>query len=236
MSREKNTFCNFFIFLTFISKCNIIVCMIGDKIRELLKQNGENQYTASEKLGVSQGGLNLWINNKRRPSPEDIEKICKLFNVSPNFLFESETNTIPVIGYVQAGLWQEAIQWDQTDFKPIYMPTDEVFKGKRVYALEIRGDSMNLLYPPGSCVVCVSAEDYYDCVGEIESGKKVVVRRVNPMDQTIEATVKQYIKSEQGTYLVPQSTNSNFKPIRIDDGSAGDTKITGVVIGSFRKE
>lgn len=236
MSREKNTFCNFFYFLTFISKCNIIVCMIGDKIRELLKQNGENQYTASEKLGVSQGGLNLWINNKRKPSPEDIEKICKVFNVSPNFLFESETNTIPVIGYVQAGLWQDAIQWEQTDFKPIYIPTDDKFKGKRIYALEVRGNSMNLLYPPGSCVVCVSAEDYFDCVGPIESGKKVVVERRNPNDNNIEATVKQYLKNEFGTFLMPQSTDPTFTPIRTDDGSSGETKITGVVIGSFKKE
>ena len=212
--------------------------MIGDKMREVLEKHNLTNTKAAEMMGISQPRLAQWLSGKNEPSQESIKKFCELFDTTPNFLIngESETNTIPVIGYVQAGLWQEAIQWDQTDFKPIYMPTDEVFKGKRVYALEIRGDSMNLLYPAGSCVVCVSAEDYYDCVGEIESGKKVVVRRVNPMDQTIEATVKQYMKSEQGTYLVPQSTNANFKPIRIDDGSAGETKITGVVIGSFRKE
>ena len=212
--------------------------MIGEALNKAIKEKGYNQVSASKLLGVSVQCLNQWINNKRNPSIKDIENICNTFDITPSYLVlgESNTETIPVIGYVQAGLWQEAIQWDQTDFKPIYMPTDEVFKGKRVYALEIRGDSMNLLYPAGSCVVCVSAEDYYDCVGEIESGKKVVVRRVNPMDQTIEATVKQYMKSDQGIYLVPQSTNANFKPIRIDDGSAGDTKITGVVIGSFRKE
>ena len=203
-----------------------------------MKSKGITHKQLGEAIGLSGSAVSMMVSGERKPSYESLKAICKVLGTSPNFLVdgEAETSTIPVIGYVQAGLWQEAIQWDQTDFKPIYMPTDEVFKGKRVYALEIRGDSMNILYPAGSCVVCVSAEDYYDCIGEIESGKKVVVRRVNPMDQTIEATVKQYMKSEQGTYLVPQSTNSNFKPIRIDDGSAGDTKITGVVIGSFRKE
>lgn len=212
--------------------------MLNEKMKSIIKEKGISQIEAAKMLGIEVGRLNHWLIGRRKPNIENIKKFCDVFGVNPSFLIdgESETSTIPVIGYVQAGLWQEAIQWDQTDFKPIYMPTDEVFKGKRVYALEIRGDSMNLLYPAGSCVVCVSAEDYFDCVGEIESGKKVVVRRVNPMDETIEATVKQYMKSEQGTYLLPQSTNSNFKPIRIDDGSAGDTKITGVVIGSFRKE
>ena len=210
--------------------------MIGDKLRELIKMNGYNQYTASEKLGISQGGLNLWINNKRIPSAEDIKKICDTFGVSANYLFEQEAQTIPVIGYVQAGLWQEARQWEVSDFKPIYMPTDERFFGRRVFALQIRGNSMNKLYPEGSCVICVSAEDYTSVVGEIESGKKVVVQRKNPMDNTIEATVKEYVKNEFGTFLMPHSTDPSFTPIRTDDGSAGETVITAVVIGSFRRE
>ena len=159
--------------------------MLNEKMKSIIKERGISQIEAAKMLGIEVGRLNHWLIGRRKPNIENIKKFCDVFGVNPSFLIdgESETSTIPVIGYVQAGLWQEAIQWDQTDFKPIYMPTDEVFKGKRVYALEIRGDSMNLLYPAGSCVVCVSAEDYYDCVGEIESGKKVVVRRVNPMDR-----------------------------------------------------
>lgn len=212
--------------------------MIGDVLKKTIREKGYNQVSASKLLGVSVQCLNQWINNKRNPSIKDIENICEKLGISPSYLVlgESKADTIPVIGYVQAGLWQEATQWDQSDFKPIYMPTDERFKGKRIYALEIRGNSMNLIYPPGSCVVCVSVEDYYDVVGEISSGKKVVVQRKNPMDGTIEATVKQYAKNEYGIYLMPQSTDPSFSPIKVDDGCAGETKITGVVIGSFRKE
>lgn len=211
---------------------------IGDKIKLAIKESGLTQLEISRRMGKSVALVNRWTKGDRDMSTPDIKKFCEICKISPDYLLSNtrETNTIPVIGYVQAGLWQEALQWDQSDFKPVYMPTEERFKGKRVYALEIRGDSMNLIYPQGSCVVCVSAEDYFDCIGEIESGKKVVVRRVNPMDGTIEATVKQYIKDDTGIYLKPQSTNPIFKPIRIDDGSAGDTKITGVVIGSFRPE
>lgn len=61
--------------------------MIGNKLKELIKNKKENQYTASEKLGVSQGCLNLWINNKRNPSLEDIKNICEKFNTTPNYLF-----------------------------------------------------------------------------------------------------------------------------------------------------
>lgn len=205
-------------------------------------------------LGVSPARLNDYENGKWRFQANHIKKAAEFLGfdkmsflafvsgeISEKQLWASippelRTDTIPVIGYVQAGLWQEARQWEVSDYKPIYMPTDERFKGKRIYALEVRGNSMNLLYPSGSCVVCVSAVDYAEVVGEIESGKKVVVERKNPMDGTIEATVKEFVKNEYGTYLMPHSTDPSFTPIRTDDGSAGEVKITGVVIGSFRKE
>ena len=205
-------------------------------------------------LGVSPARLNDYENGKWRFQANHIKKAAEflgfdrmsflafvsgeisedqLWNSTPP---EQKTETIPVIGYVQAGLWQEAHQWNVSDFKPVNIPFDDVFKGKRIFALEVRGNSMNLLYPAGSCVVCVSVEDYADVCGAIENGRKVVVQRRNPFDGSIEATVKEYIQNEQGTYLVPRSTDPSFSPIRIDDGSAGETKITAVVIGSFRKE
>lgn len=220
---------------------------LSDRLRTLKK----DKKGLAEFLGMNQQHVNNLASGKSL-TPERLTKLAEYletdvlsllnffssdnkYGKQPQFI-EKQTETIPVIGYVQAGLWQEASQWDQSDFKPIYMPTDERFKGKRIYALEIRGNSMNLIYPPGSCVVCVSAEDYYEVVGEISSGKKVIVRRVNPMDGSVEATVKQYVKNEYGTFLMPHSTDTSFTPIKVDDGSCGDTKITGVVIGAFRKE
>ena len=61
--------------------------MLGDMMKAVLKASGETQNTASEKLGISQGGLNLWLNNKRSPSPEEIKKFCEVFNTTPNYLF-----------------------------------------------------------------------------------------------------------------------------------------------------
>ena len=215
-----------------------MVCMIGDKMREVLRRHKLTNTKAAEMMGISQPRLALWLSGKNEPSQENIKKFCDLFNTTPNYLMygEQETDTIPVVGYVQAGLWQEANQWQISDFKPIYIPMDEKFNGKRIFALEVRGDSMNLLYPSGSCVVCISAEDYSETVGAIESGKKVIVERKNPMDGSIEATVKEYVKNEYGTFLMPHSTDPTFQPIRTDDGTAGEVKIKAVVIGAYRKE
>ena len=64
--------------------------MIGQKMRAAIKAANENQYTASEKLGVSQAGLNLWLTGKRNPAPDDIKKFCEVFHTTPNFLFGFE--------------------------------------------------------------------------------------------------------------------------------------------------
>ena len=212
--------------------------MLEKRMKEVLKNANVSQKDAAQMLGITPGELSHWFVGRAKIKAEDIKKFCNIFHTSPNYLLndELETSTIPVIGYVQAGLWQEAQQWNFSDFKPIYMPVDEKFKGKRVFALEVRGNSMNMLYPDGSFIICVSVEDYADVVGVIKSGKRVVVQRKNPLDGTIEATVKEYNKTKEGDYLIPRSTDSGYMPIRTDDGSAGEVKIIGIVIGSFRNE
>lgn len=212
--------------------------MFEENLKKLMRSKKITHQMLGDAIGLSGSAVSMMVNGSRKPSYESLLSICNVLGTTPNYLLygEQDAQTIPVIGYVQAGLWQEARQWEVSDFKPIYMPTDERFWGRRIYALQVRGNSMNKLYPEGSCVICVSAEDYTNIVGEIESGKKVVVHRKNPMDGTIEATVKEYVKNEFGTFLMPHSTDPSFTPIRTDDGSAGEVKITGVVIGSFRKE
>jgi SOS-response transcriptional repressor LexA len=219
-----------------------------------LAEVGKTRKDIADELGIAVTRLSEMEKNQWKFKVSHIEKVSDILQFDKTSLVrflsgqateeelwnskppEQTTDTIPVIGYVQAGLWQEARQWEVSDFKPIYVPTDERFKGKRVYALEIRGNSMNLLYPAGSFVVCISTEDYADIIGNVESGKKVVVERKNPLDGSIEATVKEYVKNEYGTFLMPHSTDPSFTPIRTDDGSAGEVKITGVVIGSFKME
>ena len=223
--------------------------MTDNWLSKRLRTLGKTKISLAEYLGMPQQHINNLADGKSL-NPERLTKLAEFLSIDKTALLEffskerkeddmptdpTLVQTIPVIGYVQAGLWQEARQWEVSDYKPIYMPTDDRFFGRRVFALQIRGNSMNKIYPEGSCVICVSAEDYTSIVGEIESGKKVVQRK-NPMDNTIEATVKEYVKTEYGTFLMPHSTDPSFTPIRTDDGSAGETVITAVVIGSFRKE
>ena len=60
--------------------------MIGDKMREVLKNKKISQTKASEMMGIEQARFNHWILNKRKPDYEQIAQFCKTFGTTPNYL------------------------------------------------------------------------------------------------------------------------------------------------------
>ena len=55
----------------------------------LLKQNDKTKYWLYKQLGMSYQNFNNMINNKTKSIRyENIETMCRLFNCSPNELFE----------------------------------------------------------------------------------------------------------------------------------------------------
>ena len=59
---------------------------LAKKIRELRDVNNLSQVALSQKLKISESTLSRWENGSRRPSYEDIERICLLFKITPNDL------------------------------------------------------------------------------------------------------------------------------------------------------
>ncbi|MGY8604771.1 LexA family protein [Gluconobacter cerinus] len=151
---------------------------------------------------------------------------------------------VPVIGIVQAGLWQAeyARPYDSVDEFVIAGP-DPRYPGIRRSAFKVIGDSMNLLYPSGTVIIVVS---FYD-IGRIpKTGEKViVVKKVNGFE---EATVKEIeILSDGRVVLWPRSSNPEHSQATIinpqndienfpDDGCHPDFRIVGLVTQSIRIE
>lgn len=63
---------------------------IGASMRAFLEKAGYDQYSAAEKLGISQPRLNQWLNDKRTPSIESIKKFCTIFNIPLDELLNYE--------------------------------------------------------------------------------------------------------------------------------------------------
>ena len=208
-----------------------------NRIKEIRLQKNMTTNDVAERAGTTFQQVSRLERGERSLDTEWMEKISKALSVQPVELLPLEwqpkgINTINVVGHVQAGLWQEAAQWDPCDFYQIATPNYQEYKKKHLYGLEVKGESMNQVFPNGTCVVCVPIDEWDET---IENGKYVIVERKNPKNSSIEATVKKYIKNESGIYLVPQSSDPSFSSIKVDE-TTGESAITGVVVGSFRKE
>lgn len=104
------------------------------------------------------------------------------------------------------------------------------------FGLSVVGESMNEVYPPGTildCVSCIQAG-----IDKVKSGQRVIVLR-RKFTGEVEATVKEYLETEDGAWLVPKSRNPAFQqpiPLNGGDGEIEEIAIIAVVKGSYRPE
>jgi len=122
---------------------------------------------------------------------------------------------VPLLGRVTAGKPVLAIEHIEGTLP---FPADWV-KGREVFLLKIKGDSMSPLILPGDYVVVRSQPS-------AENGEVVVTLMGE------EATVKRFFKEGKRVELRPD--NERWEAIRIEEGSA-EIRILGKVIGVFRK-
>lgn len=112
---------------------------------------------------------------------------------------------------------------------------NENYKNARIFALGVRGDSMNLTFPPEkTTLICCPLEDWIEINPETSlEGKYIIAYRRAP-DGTCEATVKKYTRIDETTViLVAESSNPDIKPIILHPDS-NEYEIAAVVIGDLR--
>ena len=145
------------------------------------------------------------IENLKRTT---IEKLSELFGILPSELLGiSATNNIMtnktnVIGIVPAGTPLEAIE---DIIGEIEYPSR--FTNKQVFALQIKGDSMNKVLPDG----CIGL---FEKTSTLENGEIGAIM-VNGDD----ATVKKFYRLTDSYVLEPVSFNPEHHPLIIKDGS-----------------
>lgn len=127
-----------------------------------------------------------------------MQQIADVLGVQPYELIDrpmSGIAFIPKIGKIAAGNWQEAVALTNE-----YTPIPDGISGKRLFALEAMGDSMDRLIPDGGFVVIDPDRR------ELANDKVYAV-----MNGDNETTVKRYC--EGPPRLVPCSTNPAHKDI-----------------------
>lgn len=235
------------------------------RLKERLDATGMSERKACITAGV---GLNMIRHIRVRghaPKPANLQKLAVALGVSPSYFldaaagdeplrsnFSQEAEEIPVgtvfvKGAVQAGLWQEALEWPAGDWKAINVPADERFAGMERFGLLVRGTSMNRVYPEGSIAIAVRT----DCLGRTpRTGERVVVLKRG--ESGLEATIKKYEETPDGRRILwPESFDPAFQtPVILDDVAQSlsrdghdadhacglDLEVIAIIVGSYRPE
>jgi transcriptional regulator with XRE-family HTH domain len=203
-------------------------------------RRGLRQSDVAEMLGVEQATYQRWEVGKRKPDVEQISALAEAFGVLPGDLFRIP-DVVPlgpklfIKGEVAAGVWNEAYEWAPPDWIEFTGRSGVTAPIEMRFGLRVVGESMNIRYPHGTIVECVSVFGG----AEISSGKRVVVLRRRE-DLEYETTVKQYQVDDQGReWLVPQSTHPEFqKPFLVTEPEPGiiEQRIIAIVVGSRQDE
>ncbi len=162
-----------------------------------------------------------------------------LLKVSQNCeVINSPIISLYIRGVVQAGEWLEAMEWHHDDWQKISLPRPTAHKS--FFGLRVKGQSMNIEYPEGTILVCVSIHDHNSPLNE---GDHVIVQRWK--DNEVEATVKEYRKGDDGKiWLWPRSTDPEHQtPILIPENNYHDSTqfegskdiwVVAVVVADYR--
>ena len=178
-------------------------------IKYYRKKLGLTQEELGNYVGVQKSAIakyeNGRIENLKRST---IEKLSELFGILPSELLGISatnnvmSNTTNVIGVIPAGTPLEAIE---DIIGEIEYPSR--FANKQVFALQIKGDSMNKVLPDG----CIGL---FEKTSTLENGEIGAIM-VNGDD----ATVKKFYRLTDSYVLEPVSFNPEHHPLIIKDGT-----------------
>lgn len=224
-----------------------------------------------QELGIKPRGASLKARNgadfvrdmKRHgnaPKTDKLISMARVLGVPPATLFQhlqadeddffenalpyrpEHLESVEVVGVVQAGLFTEALEWDAARRYSIKMPVNDGYPSAlKRYALEVRGESMNRVFPDGSLV---SVIDFDELGRPPETGDYVVVMRRDKHGAGFEATIKAIqIRDDGSACLWPQSTDPDFQQPFIlpapnldcpECAGAPDLHIKAVVVGMIK--
>lgn len=119
-----------------------------ERVKAAMAENSVTQTQLAKAIGLtSQSAMSNILKGKREVKVDEAARIYAYLGIA-NASAPPEIVSVPIIGITNAGAWREAIAM------PLgHMPLPLKVAGKRSFALEVSGDSMNLLIEDGGYVV-----------------------------------------------------------------------------------
>ncbi len=219
-----------------------------NNIREERQRIGMSMAELADRAGTTAPTINKLEKSQRQLTLGWIYRIAEGLGVRPSSLIKDidqtqSLTTIPVrvCGTVQAGIFQEALEWPPEDQYDVWVPVRPEYSGLPHFAVRVSGPSMDRKFPDGTIVVCVRLRDM---VGYLpESGRRYLIYRRDEKGG-VEATIKELRVDDGGfAWLWPRSSHPDYQqPWRLDslsnhlpDGDE-DLVIWALVIGAYNPE
>lgn len=218
---------------------------LAERLRTARRNAGfETAADAARRFGWNVGGYRHHENGTSGFKHDRAQEYARAFNVSTDWLLFGRgdagpgaqpmelTRSIPVVGKVAAGLWQEQLELEAFEPTEFLHLSVEGYERATLRALQIDGPSMNEVYPPGRYVVYAPPAE-----AGLRDGDFVIVRRSR--SGFFETTCKELIQEGGRVKLQPRSTDPNHQtPIYLDAGdeaSQDGVEIIGVVVADYAR-
>ena len=201
---------------------------------------------AAEAMGISIPTYIQHENGTRGFNADRAQRYARFFRTTPEWLLygrevgdrvepASLGPQVSIQGAVAAGVFRERMEYPEGEWEKFTGAAGIEAPASQRFGLRCEGDSMDLIYPPGTILECVRYWGDYP----IPNGKRVIVQRTHESGD-VETTVKEYLEDKQGViWLVPRSSNPAFQaPFRCDSPDPGiaDIRVVAIVVASTRYE
>ena len=206
-------------------------------IRQALKeQKGKSQKGLAEAMGINESQVSRMLQGARAIKVDEIPKIASYLNVMLPVTVgdrlvreEISQRRIPILGEVAAGAWLEAPVMHPLSEPGEYVPfvPADIAADPGLFALRVRGTSINNIAPDGSLLICVR---YSHSGRDLDHNELVIVERQDA-DGTFETTAKRARRGKQGAIeLWPDSNDPRHQaPIVLTREAIGDSAEVRVI-------
>lgn len=202
--------------------------MIGNRIRELRKQNKMTQLDLADRLNVEFSNVSKWELGKNNPSTELIQKIAIIFNVSIDYLLGQTDNPSPTeINYPNISA--------VTKRKIPYL--GEIACGKPIFADEEKGVYFDVCSDL-KIDFCLKAKGDSMINARIQDGDIVFIREQSMVNNGEigaviigdEATLKRVYYYPEQNRLMLQAENPAYAPLFYEGAELDNIHILGKAV------
>ena len=97
---------------------------LGERIKQLRKQNGMTQVDLANQLNVTKGTVSTWETNNRKPGFETLEQMCNMFRVGMDYLMGRSDDVTPTM-ISSDELALSSVEEDLTEYALKYARLDQ---------------------------------------------------------------------------------------------------------------